>query len=91
MELAKDRIRVNNVLPGLIMTDRQRQMLTVWGQKSGKSYEETKRMREAEIPLGWIGEPEDVANMIVFLASERARYVTGITVQVDGGVVRSIL
>lgn len=91
VELAKDRIRVNNVLPGLIMTDRQRQMLTVWGQKSGKSYEETKRMREAEIPLGWIGEPEDVANMIVFLASDRARYVTGVTVQVDGGVVRSIM
>ncbi len=73
------------------MTGRQRQMLTVWGQKLGKSFEETQRLREAEIPLGWIGDPEDVANMIVFLASERARYVTGVTVQVDGGVVRSMM
>ncbi len=91
LELAKDRIRVNNVLPGLIMTDRQRQMLAVWGQRLGKSIEETHRLREAEIPLGRIGDPEDVANMIVFLASERARYVTGVTVQVDGGVVRSMM
>jgi 3-oxoacyl-[acyl-carrier protein] reductase len=91
LELAKDKIRVNNVLPGLIMTDRQRQMLTVWSQKSGKSFDETKRLREAEIPLGWIGEPEDVAGMIVFLASDRARYITGVTVQVDGGLVRSIM
>jgi 3-oxoacyl-[acyl-carrier protein] reductase len=91
LELAKDKIRVNNVLPGMIMTDRQRQMLTAWGQKLGKSFEEMKRLREGEIPLGWIGDPEDVANMIVFLASDRARYITGVTVQVDGGRVRSMM
>jgi len=91
LELARDRIRVNNVLPGHILTDRQRQMLGIWGQKLGKSFEETKRLREAEVPLGWMGEPEDVANMVVFLASDRARYVTGVTVQVDGGRVRSMM
>lgn len=90
-ELAKDKIRVNTVLPGIIMTDRQRQMLTVWSQKQGKSFEEMKRQREGEVPLGWMGDPEDVANMIVFLASDRARYVTGVTVQVDGGLVRSVM
>jgi 3-oxoacyl-[acyl-carrier protein] reductase len=73
------------------MTDRQRQMLTVWGRKLGKSFDEMKRLREGEIPLGRMGDPEEVANMIVFLASDRARYVTGVTVQVDGGLVRSIL
>jgi 3-oxoacyl-[acyl-carrier protein] reductase len=91
LELAKDKIRVNNVLPGLILTDRQQQVLTVWSQRLGKSLDETKRWREAEIPLGRIGDPEDVANMIVFLASDRAGYVTGVSVQVDGGLVRSMM
>ena len=90
-ELGKDNIRVNNVLPGIIMTDRQRQILAVWSQKQGKSVEETRRLREAEIPLGRMGDPDDVANMIVFLASDRAKYVTGVTVQVDGGLVRSVM
>lgn len=91
LELAKDGIRVNNVLPGAILTDRLRQMTALRAQKLGKTFEEMQRAREVEIPLGRIGDPEDVANMIVFLASDRARYVTGVTVQVDGGVVRSIL
>ena len=91
LKLAKDGIRVNNVLPGAIMTDRLRQMTAARAQKLGKTFEEMQRAREAEIPLGRIGDPEDVANMIVFLASDRARYVTGVTVQVDGGLVRSIL
>ncbi|MBI2562670.1 MAG: SDR family oxidoreductase [candidate division NC10 bacterium] len=91
LALAKDGIRVNNVLPGAIMTDRLRQMVGLRAQKLGKTFEELQRAREAEIPLGRIGEPEDVANMIVFLASDRARYVTGVTVQVDGGLVRSML
>ena len=90
-ELAKDGIRVNNVLPGAIMTDRQREMLALQSARSGKSVEEIVRMRESAIPLGRFGDPEDLGNMIAFLASERARYVTGATVQVDGGLVRSLL
>ncbi|HWU39743.1 MAG TPA: SDR family oxidoreductase, partial [Candidatus Acidoferrum sp.] len=90
-ELARDKIRVNTVLPGIIMTDRQREMLTIWSQKQGRSFDEMKRLREQEIPLGRMGDPEEVANMIVFLASERARYVTGVTVQVDGGLIRSVM
>jgi len=53
--------------------------------------EEIVHMRESAIPLGRFGDPEDLGNMIAFLASERARYVTGVTVQVDGGLVRSLL
>jgi 3-oxoacyl-[acyl-carrier protein] reductase len=90
-ELAKDGIRVNNVLPGAIMTDRQREMLALQSARSGKSVEELVRLREAAIPLGRYGEPEDLGHMIVFLTSERARYVTGVTVQVDGGLVRSLM
>jgi 3-oxoacyl-[acyl-carrier protein] reductase len=90
-ELAKDGIRINNVLPGTIMTDRQREMLTLQAARTGKSVQEVIRLREAGIPLGRFGEPEDLGNMIAFLASEKARYVTGVTVQVDGGLVRSLL
>jgi len=90
-ELGKDRIRVNNVLPGAILTDRLRQMMSVSGRRLGKSPEEALRLREAEIPLGALGAPEDVANLVVFLASDRARYITGATIQVDGGAVRSIM
>jgi 3-oxoacyl-[acyl-carrier protein] reductase len=90
-DLGKERIRVNNVLPGAILTDRQREVMSLLGQRLGKSPEEVRRLREAEIPLGSLGAPEDVANLVVFLASERARYITGATIQVDGGAVRSIL
>ncbi len=91
LELAKDRIRVNNVLPGAIMTDRQREMLAAQSARSGKSVDEVVRLREASIPLGRYGDPEDLGHMIAFLASERARYVTGVTVQVDGGMTRSLM
>jgi 3-oxoacyl-[acyl-carrier protein] reductase len=91
LELAQDGIRVNNVLPGAILTDRLRHHLGERAQRLGKTFEEVRGMREAQIPLGHLGAPEDVANMIVFLASDRAQYVTGVTVQVDGGFVRSVL
>ncbi|HSB79784.1 MAG TPA: SDR family oxidoreductase [Candidatus Methylomirabilis sp.] len=91
LELAQYKIRVNTVLPGATLTDRLRHSMAVRAQKLGKTLEEVQRAREATIPLGHLGEPEDVANMIVFLASDRARYVTGVTIQVDGGLVRSIL
>jgi 3-oxoacyl-[acyl-carrier protein] reductase len=90
-ELAKDGIRVNNVLPGAIMTDRQQEMLARQSARSGKSVEEIVRLREAAIPLGRFGDPADLGNMIAFLASDRAGYVTGVTVQVDGGLVRSLM
>jgi 3-oxoacyl-[acyl-carrier protein] reductase len=91
LELAKDGIRVNNVLPGTVLTDRLREMLALQSARSGTSVEELMRLREASIPLGRLGQPQDLGDMIAFLASERARYVTGVTVQVDGGLVRSLM
>jgi len=90
-ELAKDKIRVNNVLPGAILTDRLHYFIGAQAEKFGKTFEEIRHTWETDIPLGHLGDPEDVANMIVFLASDRARYVTGVTVQVDGGMVRSMM
>ncbi len=60
-------------------------------KEAGKSLEEYLPAATAEIPLGRIGSPEEFANVVVFLASERASYVTGATIQVDGGLVRGIL
>ncbi|HEV8472902.1 MAG TPA: SDR family oxidoreductase [Methylomirabilota bacterium] len=83
----KDGITFNTVCPGRIMTDRFMSGL----KTSGLSREEYLARGSAEIPLGRVGTPEEFANVIAFLASERASYVTGVAVQVDGGLVRGLL
>jgi 3-oxoacyl-[acyl-carrier protein] reductase len=86
-QLGKDGITVNTVCPGKIMTDR-----FLGGQKiSGLSREEYLARAVEDVPVGRVGTPEEFANVIVFLASERASYVTGVAVQVDGGLVRGLL
>jgi 3-oxoacyl-[acyl-carrier protein] reductase len=86
-QLGKDGITVNTVCPGKIMTDR-----FLGGQKiSGLSREEYLARAVEDVPVGRVGTPEEFANVIVFLASERASYVTGVSVQVDGGLVRGLL
>jgi 3-oxoacyl-[acyl-carrier protein] reductase len=87
LQLGPDNILVNTVCPGKIMTDRFMGGLT----SSGLSREKYLETTAAEIPLGRIGTPEEFANVIVFLASERASYLTGVTLQVDGGLVRGLL
>ena len=85
-QLGKDGITVNTVCPGKIMTDR-----FLGGQKlSGLSREEYLARAVEDVPVHRIGTPEEFANVIVFLASERASYVTGVSVQVDGGLVRGL-
>ena len=76
LELAPSGIRVNCVAPGCIETD----MVRALG-------EETRAQLKAETPLGRLGQPEDIANLIAFLASERAGFVTGQVVTADGGFV----
>jgi 3-oxoacyl-[acyl-carrier protein] reductase len=85
-QVGKDGITVNTVCPGKIMTDR-----FLGGQKiSGLSREEYLARAVEDVPVRRIGTPEEFANVIVFLASERASYVTGVSVQVDGGLVRGL-
>ena len=90
-ELAPDKILVNNVCPGIIFTDRIKQLATVRAEEGGISFEAALEKMTADIPLGRIGDPGEFANLVVFLASERASYITGATIQVDGGMVRSLL
>ncbi len=90
-ELAPDKILINNVCPGIIFTDRIKQLATVRAEEAGISFEDALEKMTADIPLGRIGDPEEFANLVVFLASERASYITGATIQADGGMVKSLL
>jgi len=86
-ELGRDNITINVVLPGRIMTDR----FLEGARRAGVPVEEYVRASAADVPLRRIGTPEEFASVVVFLASERASYVTGVALQVDGGVVRGIV
>ena len=90
-ELASENILVNNVCPGIIFTDRIQQLATIRAKEGGISFEEAIQNMTEEIPLGRIGDPEEFANLVVFLASARASYITGATIQVDGGMVKGLL
>ena len=90
LELASENILVNNVCPGIIFTDRIKQLATVRAKEGGISFDEAIANMTKDIPLGRIGDPKEFANLVVFLASERASYMTGTTIQVDGGLVKGL-
>lgn len=85
--LAAAGIRVNAVAPGIIDTDFNRRLGEQFGPRDGLSPEEYVARRAAIVPLGRIGTPTDVARVVCFLASPAADYVTGQTLNVDGGIV----
>jgi 3-oxoacyl-[acyl-carrier protein] reductase len=90
-DLAPLGITVNLVLPGRIMTDRFREHQTDRAKRAGVTLEKQMELSSADIPMGRIGTPEEFAAMVVFLASKPASYVTGTAVQVDGGLIRSVV
>jgi 3-oxoacyl-[acyl-carrier protein] reductase len=89
-EVAKDGITVNLVLPGRINTDRLGELDAANAKAQGKSVEEVAETTRAAIPAGRYGSVEEFADVVCFLASERASYVTGSMTRVDGGAIRSI-
>jgi len=90
-EVAPDGITVNNVMPGYTRTERLQHLVDFMAEKQGISVEEFQGTWEKEIPMGRLGEPRELAATIAFLASERASYITGTSIQVDGGWIRSLL
>ena len=84
-ELGKHNITINVVCPGKILTDR----LLGGVKQSGLSRDDFVTQAGQDVPLGRVGTAEEFANVMVFLASERASYVTGTAIQVDGGLIRS--
>lgn len=90
-ELATDGIRVNQLVPGRILTDRIQQLDEANANRTGLAIDEIRKRSEAAIPMGRLGEPEEYAKAAVFLFSNAASYITGATLQVDGGAIRSVV
>jgi len=89
-EVAADGITVNNILPGYTRTERLEDLATMMAEKQGISASEFRGKWEKEIPMGRLGEPREFAALSAFLVSERASYITGTSIQVDGGWIRSL-
>lgn len=89
-EVAKDGVTVNMVLPGRIETDRTGELDAANAKAQGRTPEEVAAASRAGIPADRYGRVEEFADVVCFLASERASYVTGSLVRVDGGAVRSV-
>ena len=83
-ELAPQGILVNVIAPGRIDTERIAELDQANAQKSGKSVEDVRKASIGGIPLGRLGRPEELANLVVFLASQAGSYITGQAITVDG-------
>ena len=90
-EVGRDGVLVNNVCPGSILSERMLSNVTARARELGISVEEALAQRATETAVGRIGEPRELADLVAFLASGRASYITGTTILVDGGLVRSVL
>jgi 3-oxoacyl-[acyl-carrier protein] reductase len=90
-ELAEYGILVNAVCPGWTLTDRVKYLAQSTADKTGKGYDAIISEWARSTALNRLAQPEEIANFVVFLASEKASYITGAVVQVDGGVIKSLL
>lgn len=90
-EVGRDGILVNNVCPGSILTERMLSNVTARAKELGIPVEKALEQRAAETAVGRIGAPREMAYLVAFLASSRSSYITGTTMLVDGGLVRSVL
>jgi 3-oxoacyl-[acyl-carrier protein] reductase len=90
-EFASKKIRVNQLVPGRIATERLAYLDEANAKKAGIPYEQQKAKSMATIPMGRYGDPEEFAKAAAFLLSDSGSYITGATLQVDGGAIRSIV
>ena len=85
-----DGVQVNAVLPGPVMTDRRRAMLARYGEAKGLSLDAAIHAFAAETKIARYGTPEDIAELIAFAVSPAARWMTGVTLRMDGGEIKSV-
>jgi 3-oxoacyl-[acyl-carrier protein] reductase len=91
VELAPHNILVNCVAPGYTRTDRVVELSEQAAAREGTTADAVERRTVAKIPLGRMGEPKEFGEVVAFLASPAASYVTGVTIQVDGGWTRGLV
>ncbi|MGA8029734.1 MAG: SDR family oxidoreductase [Bryobacteraceae bacterium] len=89
-EFGKDGILVNNIAPGYTATERLKELSATRASALGQTEEQIEKAWVDQIPIGRLGKPEEVADAIVWLASERASFVTGQTILVDGGMYKGL-
>ncbi len=89
-ELAPKGIRVNNLVPGRIDTDRVRELDTGRARAAGVTLDEQRALTEKTIPLGRYGAPEEYGKAAAFLLSDASAYTTGASLQVDGGLIKGV-
>jgi 3-oxoacyl-[acyl-carrier protein] reductase len=90
-QYAKDGILINTVCPGFVMTKRQEEISAVRSAKANITVQEYMKLQAKEIPLGRYGTPQEIADVVAFLASTKASFLTGATISVDGGMTRGLL
>lgn len=89
-EVAQFGITVNNVAPGYTLTKRVYDLAVDQAKLTGKSHEEILKSYTQDIPMGRLGKPEEIGNFVAFLASEKAGYITGQTIFIDGGYIKAV-
>ena len=90
-EVARFNVTVNNIMPGFTRTDRMEELARQTSERTGASMSDAFARWEREIPIGRLAEPREFAALAAFLASDRASYITGSSIAVDGGWIRSLL
>jgi 3-oxoacyl-[acyl-carrier protein] reductase len=90
-EVAKDNVLVNTVLPGHFDTQRALDLARATAERTNRDAEEVLRQRTTGIPMGRAGHPRELAAVVAFLASNRATFLTGAAIQVDGGQIGSLV
>ncbi len=91
LELGKDGIRFNSILPGWTVTERVQDLMAFRAKNNNTTVEEEFAKQITEIPLGRMGQPEEFANAAVFLVSPAASFITGVMLNVDGGIVKGTM
>ncbi len=89
-EVAADGVLVNTVCTGMFATDRLAELFEARARKSGRTPEEEAQLATAAIPVGRLGDPDELAELVAFLASERSSFLAGVSIPIDGGALRSL-